>query len=475
MRCTTGPSIFGYDSMRRLTNLQHLDGSGANIANYVNTYDLASRITSETLNGGAPTNYSYDSTNELTNDSQLAYTYDLNGNRTMPGYATGPANELTSDGIWNYSHDKNGNLIGKTNISTGETWSYGYDNRNRLISAQQTTGTGVQMQAAYVYDALGQRIEKDVALLGVMTTTRFAYDSREIWADLTAANGLQTRYVHGGRQLELLARVSGGTAAWVLGDRMGSVRYVADAAGTILDAITYDGYGNVTNETSAANGGQYKYAGYRLDSEVGWYRPDPTTGRYYNPATGNWNGRDPIGLIGGGANPYWYVGNSPTNGTDPRGLVKEPVGPEQYKKCWAHIRDTILKKALGRVEEGGEEAIAIFEAIGCFNADSKPEVIKNCMTLLCSIFPVPPCAALTAGAFLEACLAVTVDQVVKTFLPNAGKELVEGWGGVDCKFVVYLQTCVKCCRAHALANPCTDDGTCVAKSGCANKPSVLNK
>ena len=157
-----GSSTFTYDSVGRLTNLQHLNGAGSNLANYTNTYDLASRITAETLNGGAPTSYSYDATDELTNDSLVTYTYDLNGNRTMTGYATGPANEMTSDGTWNYFYDKNGNVIGKQNPSTGEVFSYGYDNRNRLVSAQDTTTSGVQMQATYVYDALGQRIEKDV-------------------------------------------------------------------------------------------------------------------------------------------------------------------------------------------------------------------------------------------------------------------------------------------------------------------------
>ena len=132
-----GSSAFTYDSVGRMTNLQHVDGSGNNIANYVNAFDLASRITSETLNGGTPTNYSYDVTNKLTNDSVVAYSYDLNGNRTMSGYTTGLANELTSDGIWNYFYDKNGNLIGKTNSTTGENWTYGYDNRNQLTSATE--------------------------------------------------------------------------------------------------------------------------------------------------------------------------------------------------------------------------------------------------------------------------------------------------------------------------------------------------
>ena len=98
--------------------------------NYTNTYDLASRITVETLNGGVPTSYQYDKTNQLTNDTANAYSYDLNGNRTMSGYTTGPANQLTNDGTWTYCYDRNGNQVQKTK-GTGEVVPYGYDNRNR--------------------------------------------------------------------------------------------------------------------------------------------------------------------------------------------------------------------------------------------------------------------------------------------------------------------------------------------------------
>ena len=119
-----GYSTFTFDSVGRTTNLQHMDGSFGNIANYTNTYDLGSRITREVLNGGAPTTYQYDKTNQLTNDSLVSYSFDLNGNRTMTGYTTGPANEITSDGTWNYYTDKNGNIVQKINISTGEVFAY---------------------------------------------------------------------------------------------------------------------------------------------------------------------------------------------------------------------------------------------------------------------------------------------------------------------------------------------------------------
>ena len=252
---TIGSSAFSYDSVGRLTNLVHQNGTGTTLANMTNTYDLASRITSETLNGAAPTSYAYDTIDELTSDGVNSYSYDLNGNRTMAGYATGPANEMTSDGTWDYFCDKNGNVVAKVNISTGEAFAFGYDNRNRLISALDVT-TGLQMQATYLYDAVGKRIEKDVwtQTSGSTTTTRFAYDGDEIWADLTSANALQMRYLRGILVLELPARVSsGGTAAWMLVDRMGSVRNVVDNTGAVIDTITYNGYGNITAETNATN------------------------------------------------------------------------------------------------------------------------------------------------------------------------------------------------------------------------------
>jgi len=48
---TIGYSTMTYDGVGRMTNLQHQNGSGANIANMTNSYDLASRITAEQLNG----------------------------------------------------------------------------------------------------------------------------------------------------------------------------------------------------------------------------------------------------------------------------------------------------------------------------------------------------------------------------------------------------------------------------------------
>lgn len=58
----------------RLTQLLHYDGSDSILANYTYTYDVAHRLQTETINGTLTT-YSYDATDQLTNDSATTYTY----------------------------------------------------------------------------------------------------------------------------------------------------------------------------------------------------------------------------------------------------------------------------------------------------------------------------------------------------------------------------------------------------------------
>ncbi|MFQ3594036.1 MAG: RHS repeat-associated core domain-containing protein, partial [Gemmataceae bacterium] len=116
----------------------------------------------------------------------------------------------------------------------------------------------------------------------------------------------------------LFARVAaGGTTAWYLRDNINSVRQVVSPTGTVLDAVTYDSFGNILSETNPANGDRFKYTGREYDAELGiyYYRA-----RYYDPATGRFLGEDPLGFAAGDANFYRYVGNQPTGRIDPMGL-----------------------------------------------------------------------------------------------------------------------------------------------------------
>jgi RHS repeat-associated protein len=323
-----GESDYTYDSVGRLQNLQHKNGSGTGLTTltYTYTYDLASRVTSETLNGGAPTSYTYDSTNQLTNDGTKAYSYDANGNRTMTGYQTGAGNRLTNDGFYTYTYDDEGNLSKKSKGASAETWNYSYDNRNQLVGVTErsTDGGGMLLfQGTYVYDVFNNRVEADeyTNLSGTTTVTKSIYaDPGTVFADLTSGNAMQTRYLHqdDSQYSPVVARIDGGGAAWLLLDRQGSTRNVVNGSGTLIGTVAYDGFGGVTAESDSTKSGAYGYAGYRRDKQLGTYRPDASARPVYDPAIGRWTTRDPSGFPDG-PNDRWYVHNNPTNATDPSG------------------------------------------------------------------------------------------------------------------------------------------------------------
>jgi hypothetical protein len=65
----------------------------------------------------------------------------------------------------------------------------------------------------FKYDALGNRVEKDVTVNATTTITHYAFDGGNVWADLSSTNTLQNRYIYLGGVDQLVARVSySGTA-----------------------------------------------------------------------------------------------------------------------------------------------------------------------------------------------------------------------------------------------------------------------
>jgi RHS repeat-associated protein len=188
-----------------------------------------------------------------------------------------------------------------------------------------TDGGTILTLATYVYDALNNRIEKDVwQSPGPTTITRFGYDGQDVWADLSSTNALQSRYLRGDLVDQLFARIqggTGGTAAWYLTDRQGSVRAIVDNTGTPIDHIGYDGYGAFTGETAPSVGDRYKYAGREYDAETGLQY---NRARYWDPTRDRWTSQDPIGFASGDNNLYRYVGDNMPNATDPSGLDQFP-------------------------------------------------------------------------------------------------------------------------------------------------------
>ena len=321
---------YAYDAAGNMTQEVVKDGSGVGLVTYVNAFDAANRITSETRNGSA-TSYTYDATNQLLTAGTYTYSFDANGNRNMSGYATGADNRTSTDGTWTYTYDAAGNTVKKSKGFFAETWTYGYDDRNQLLWAEDrsTDGGTLIQRMDYTTDVYGNVVKEVVTVSGVPTTSRFAFvitdaspgvtlSVHEAWADLDASANVVTRYLLGDGQGQILARDTG-TGVWLIQDRLGSVREIQDMTGAVVRSVSYDGFGNVISSTGSVAAGRFLFAGMWYDTSTGLsfaqWRP-------YNAATGSWTVEDPLEFAAGDANLKRYVGSNSINFTDLSGLTK---------------------------------------------------------------------------------------------------------------------------------------------------------
>ena len=316
---------YTFDLNGRLTDLDHSNNNGA-IAFYDYTYDADNRITEFASPEGVSI-YNYDKTDQLTeadHNYQVneEYTYDDNGNRTNPNYVTGLNNRLDSDGVYNYEYDPEGNLVKRTEIATNEVFEYEWDYRNRLVGITVfDSGGNVIASHEYTYDINGNRIAKSVDSNGDGTAEeieRYVLDGAEIALVFDGAGNQTERFFYGIGIDEVLAVEEPGTVYWSLSDQQGSVRVLLDDVGNTVNQISYDAFGNITNETDPSIDFRFTYTGRELDEETGQYY---YRARYYDPMTGRFINEDLIGFDGGDTNLYRYVGNSPTLYTDPSGQM----------------------------------------------------------------------------------------------------------------------------------------------------------
>src|SRR5262249_57765868 len=144
-------------------------------------------------------------------------------------------------------------------------------------------------------------------------------DQGTLFADLTSGNAMQTRYLHqdDSQYAPVVARIDGNGAAWLLGDRLGSTRNVVNGSGTLIGTVVYDGFGNITSESSSTNTGKVTFTGLAFLRNAGVLG---TTNRIYDPRTGPWRQQDPRRFGAGDTKLDRYVRNNPTNAIDPSGL-----------------------------------------------------------------------------------------------------------------------------------------------------------
>lgn len=179
-------------------------------------------------------------------------------------------------------------------------------------------------------------------------TTRYLYDGANVVQELNASNTPTFNLITGFGTDQVLWR-SGGTNATtdsVLHDGLGSTVATTTPVATpaIRTSFTYEPHGKPN-----ASAFPYLFTGRDYDSATGLQY---NRARTYAPAYGRFTSEDPIGIVGGSANPYLYAGNAPTVFTDPFGLAPGQCQPgegcisavarsSRKRRCIRHIQGDV--------------------------------------------------------------------------------------------------------------------------------------
>jgi RHS repeat-associated protein len=333
---------FCYDGLNRLTSYQITGTPGCPLAGTTVSYDGASMG------------------NIVTKSDVGTYSYPSpgGGTGTRPHAVTGIAG--SADGLTNpaYTYDGNGNMA-CVSTAAGCTGTVGRSVSYTAFNMADTIAQG-STSIAFTYDGEHHRLQQASTVSGVTTTTVYVNDpasgamSEQVtvgggvpsWTDYLTLDGqivaqrnsspAAAAQVWGA--LNWCAGAGPGCLTWTAGavsttwswfvlDHLGSVAVVTDAAGSVVQRLSYDAWGMQRNPdgTSAACGSitSPTTRGYTNQEQVPQGCLVNLNARLYNAQIGRFMAADPVvGDDGmpGAFNRYSYVLDNPLSFSDPTGL-----------------------------------------------------------------------------------------------------------------------------------------------------------
>ena len=354
-------ATYSFDTLNRMHVVT--DSTSATLATY--TYDPYSRPTNLGYGNGASIAYTYTPGSDLLTLTDGFVTTTKNSGYTL-GYTN--AHQLTSEAYSNSNYDFGppsttgtasytaANVLNQypgvtplggtaqsltydanANLTFDGVLTYTYNPQNRLM----TVYNGTTLVATYAYDGVDRRVTKTVG----STVTNFLDDGEDEIAEYGPTGTVLRRFVPGRAINDPIAydNCNGATAPNCTGtvtvkffatDHHGSVVAMSEsngspAGGTTDSPYIYDAYGN---SPSNMTGVPFRYVGMYYDAETGLYYD---RARYYSSALGRFLQDDAL-LYKDDIDLYTYVGNDPTDKTDPSGNsggcapnCPPPLTPEQ--------------------------------------------------------------------------------------------------------------------------------------------------
>jgi RHS repeat-associated protein len=255
---------------------------------------------------------------------------------------------LLKDSVWEYSYDKSGNLDSKwvrhgteENYYDPPYFDYAWDAAGQLTATSVVYNGGTHANSWSGYDGHGRMVQHyeyysppggSIAASdygsSILSTDLIDTYSSGMWSvlarssahtanDSTVTNNLEYR-LNGSGVDDVELEHSPSSTLWNLSDHQGSVLGYLTATGVALNVAQYDEFGN---------GGIIGGVGWTGRERDGVPGLQYNRARWYDPSSGQWASLDPLGFDAGDANLYRYVGNSPTNATDPSGQMADGFNP----------------------------------------------------------------------------------------------------------------------------------------------------
>ncbi|WP_353568649.1 RHS repeat-associated core domain-containing protein [Haloferula sargassicola] len=250
------------------------------------SYDLT------TLSASSSVSYTPNALNQYEAIDSLSPVYDLDGNATSYPVPVAPTTNATM--VW----DAENRLVSLT--VSGTTTTYLYDAQSRRI-AKKTGSTSTLT----VYDGWNPVADYQQSGTGAPALSRRYQWGLDLSGSLQGAGGV------GG----LLAVKIGSALHYPQYDGNGNVTEYLSSSGAASASFMYDAYGNTIRDTDTPGTFDIRFSTKRQDAESELYYYGY---RYYDPVTGRWPSRDPIGERGG-MNLYGFVGNNGVNWVDTLG------------------------------------------------------------------------------------------------------------------------------------------------------------
>lgn len=294
---------YGYDALDRLTAAT----------------PPASVLAPEVVDGLPLERYTYDGLHNRKSSERQPGTWTYDADNRLVSYGTG-------DARWRFESDADGRQVKAVRGDPAlETLEFVYGATGRLGEVRRDGA----VVGRYRYDPFGRRIRKETAA-GVVW---FMYADDRLVAELSAA-GTATR-LYGWRPndgwrvepLWLADKAGGEWHTYVYrNDPVGAPQRVVDGQGAVVWASFAEAFGKTRARPGATIVNPLRLPGQYEDPETGLHQ---NFHRDYDPSTGRYVERDPLGLDAGTAT-FAYAAANPLTLADPLGLWElhpRPPGP----------------------------------------------------------------------------------------------------------------------------------------------------